>query len=60
MLQISEFSGVPKQHFKLFLKECGERFNNSDPRIELAQIRQLFKVYFSWLSRTAPLLKKSF
>ena len=35
-----KFNGVPKAHFGLFLKECEWRFNNSDPSIQLAQLRQ--------------------
>ena len=35
-----KFNGVPKEHFGLFLKECEWRFNNSDPAIQLKQLRQ--------------------
>ncbi len=35
-----KFNGVPKAHFGLFLKQCEWRFNNSDPSIQLAQLRQ--------------------
>src|SRR5665811_1754194 len=35
-----KFNGVPKAHFGLFLKECEWRFNNSDPSIQLTQLRQ--------------------
>ena len=35
-----KFSGVPKEHFGLFLKECEWRFNNSDPSTQLIQLRQ--------------------
>lgn len=49
-----KFNGVPKQHFGLYLKECEWRFNNSDPSIQLIQIRQWVKTYLNQLSRTAP------
>jgi hypothetical protein len=35
-----KFNGVPKAHFGLFLKECEWRFNNSDPSVQLSQLRQ--------------------
>ena len=35
-----KFSGVPKEHFGLFLKECEWRFNNSDPSAQLIQLKQ--------------------
>jgi transposase len=35
-----KFNGVPKTHFSLFLKECEWRFNNSDPSVQLSQLRQ--------------------
>ena len=38
-----KFNGVPKEHFGLFLKECEWRFNNSDPRAQLKQIKQWAK-----------------
>ena len=38
-----KFNGVPKEHFGLFLKECEWRFNNSDPRAQLRQIKQWAK-----------------
>jgi len=37
------FNGVPKEHFPLFLKECEWRFNNSDPRLQLKQLKQWVK-----------------
>jgi len=37
---LRKFNGVPKEHFWLFLKECEWRFNNSDPKIQLTQLRQ--------------------
>ena len=42
-----KFNGVPKEHFGLFLKECEWRFNNSDPTIQLTQIRQWVKLYLN-------------
>ncbi len=42
-----KFNGVPKEHFGLFLKECEWRFNNSDPAIQLTQIRQWVKTYLN-------------
>ena len=41
--QMRKFNGVPKAHFGLFLKECEWRFNNSDPAIQLSQLRQRVK-----------------
>ena len=38
-----KFNGVPKEHFGLFLKECEWRFNNSDPRDQLKQLKQWVK-----------------
>ena len=35
-----KFNGVAKAHFGLFLKECEWRFNNSDPSVQLLQLRQ--------------------
>ena len=41
------FNGVPKAHFGLFLKECEWRFNNSDPSIQLKQLRQWVRRYLN-------------
>ena len=38
-----KFNGVPKAQFGLYLKECGLRFNNSDPFDQLFQIKQWVK-----------------
>ena len=38
-----KFNGVPKAQFGLFSKECEWRFNNSDPAVQLSQIRQWVK-----------------
>lgn len=35
-----KFNGVPAKHFPLFLKECEWRFNNSDPKDQLKQLKQ--------------------
>ena len=35
-----KFNGVPAKHFPLFLKECEWRFNNSDPKTQLKQLKQ--------------------
>jgi len=40
---LRKFNGIPKQHFHLFLKECEWRFNNSDPKKQLIQPRQLVR-----------------
>ncbi|RLA41194.1 MAG: IS1595 family transposase [Gammaproteobacteria bacterium] len=37
------FNGIPKDHFHLFLKECEWRFNNSDPKSQLIQLKQWVK-----------------
>lgn len=42
-----KFNGVPKEHFGLFLKECEWRFNNSDPRSQLKQIKQWAKQHLN-------------
>lgn len=42
-----KFNGVPKEHFGLFLKECEWRFNYSDPRAQLKQLKQWAKKRFN-------------
>lgn len=37
---LRKFNGVPKEHFGLFLKECEWRFNYSNPKDQLGQIKQ--------------------
>jgi len=37
---LRKFNGIPKENFHLFLKECEWRFNNSDPKKQLAQLKQ--------------------
>lgn len=41
---LRKFNGVPKEHFGLFLKECEWRFNNSNPRTQLKQLKQWVKI----------------
>ena len=38
-----KYNGIPKEHFHLFLKECEWRFNNSDPKRQLHQLKQWVK-----------------
>ncbi|MFB3077909.1 MAG: IS1595 family transposase, partial [Lysobacterales bacterium] len=40
---LRRFNGIPRDHFSLFLKECEWRFNNSDPKEQLKQIKQLVR-----------------
>ena len=40
---LRKFNGVPREHFHLFLKECEWRFNNSDPKSQLKQLKQWVK-----------------
>ena len=42
-----KFNGIPKEHFGLFLKECEWRFNNSEPKHQLNQIKQWDKKYLN-------------
>lgn len=42
-----KFNGVPKEHFGLFLKECEWRFNYSDPKVQLKQLKQWAKDYLN-------------
>ena len=42
-----KFNGVPKAQFGLYLKECGWRFNNSDPLVQLSQLKQWVKKYLN-------------
>jgi transposase len=37
---LRKFNGVPREHFWLFLKECEWRFNNSNPKTQLTQLKQ--------------------
>lgn len=40
---LRKFNGIPRAHFHLFLKECEWRFNNSDPKHQLRQLKQWVK-----------------
>ncbi len=40
---LRRFNGIPRDHFSLFLKECEWRFNHSDPKEQLKQLKQLVK-----------------
>jgi len=48
------FNGVPKAQFGLYLKDCEWRFNNSDPAVQLSQLRQWVKRHIRELSGSAP------
>lgn len=39
-----KFNGVPKKHFRLFLKECEWRFNNPDPKTQ-------FNLLNTWVNK---------
>jgi transposase len=39
-----KFNGIPKEHFIFFLKECEWRFNNSDPKEQFNQLKQLVRL----------------
>jgi len=38
-----KYNGIPKEHFHLFLKECKWRFNYSNPKRQLQQLKQWVK-----------------
>ena len=38
-----KYNGIPKEHFHPFLKECEWRFNYSDPKRQLLQLKQWVK-----------------
>ena len=40
---LRKFNGIPREHFHLFLKECEWRFNNSDRKSQLKQLKQWVK-----------------
>ena len=40
-------NGVPKAQFGLYLKECEWRFNNSDPSLQLSQLKQWVRIYLN-------------
>ena len=38
-----KFNGVPREHFGLYLKECEWRFNNSDIKLQIKQLKEWVK-----------------
>lgn len=40
---LRRFNGIPREHFALYLKECEWRFNTSDPKEQLRQLKQWVK-----------------
>ena len=40
---LRQFNGIPKEQFPLYLKECEWRFNYSDPKLQLKQLKQWVK-----------------
>ena len=38
--QLRKFNGVPREHFRLFLKECEWRYNTPDPHKQFLQLKQ--------------------
>ena len=44
---LRKFNGAPKEHFHFFLKECEWRFNNSDPKDQLVQLKQWLRIIMS-------------
>jgi len=44
---LRKFNGIPRDHFHLFLKECEWRFNNSDPKVQLKQLKQWVRENFN-------------
>jgi len=38
-----KFNGVPKEHFGLYLKECEWRFNHSDIKLQIKQLKEWVK-----------------
>ena len=49
------FNGVPKEHFGLFLKGCERRFNNSDPSLQLQQLKQWVSVKSEMIIWVSPI-----
>ncbi|SCW11895.1 conserved hypothetical protein [Neisseria gonorrhoeae] len=52
-----KFDGIPKEHFGLYLKECGRRFDNSGVKVQISILKQLVK---QDLSRLAGILKNKY
>ncbi len=44
---LRKFNGIPRDHFHLFLKECEWRFSNSDPKVQLKQLKQWVRTEMS-------------
>lgn len=44
---LRKFNGIPKESFYLFLKECEWRFNNSNPKDQLKQLRQWVRQFLN-------------
>jgi transposase len=42
-----KFNGVPRENFALFLKEYEWRLNNSEPKLQLKQLKQWAKKYLN-------------
>lgn len=42
---LRKFNGIPKEHFHLYLKECEWRFNCSNSKKQIAQLKQWVKTY---------------
>ncbi len=54
---LRKFDGIPKEHFGLYLKECGRRFDNSGVKVRISILKQLVK---QDLSRLAGILKNKY
>ena len=44
---LRKFNGIPRETFGLFLKECEWRFNNSEPKSQLKQLKQWAKEFLN-------------
>ncbi|MCB1118273.1 MAG: IS1595 family transposase [Chlamydiia bacterium] len=44
---LRKFNGVPKDNFRLFLKECEWRFNTPSPKHQLIQLKQLVNQFLN-------------
>lgn len=42
-----KFNGIPREHFHLYLAECEWRFNYSDPKEQIRQLKQMVKATFA-------------
>jgi len=43
---LRKFNGMPWQHFELFLKECGWRFNLASSKEQLVDLKKLLKEFY--------------